>query len=74
MLPFCMYVCIYRFTEFCVDEPQSTSDLSVLINDYLKNESPSTALVKGIVEYVGTYVCDCPREKVPKVSIIDFEV
>ena len=40
---------LYRFTEFYVDEPKCTSDLSVLIQDYLKNELPSTSLVEGIV-------------------------
>jgi midasin len=38
-----------RLTEFYVDEPASVSDLSMMIQDYLKNESPSTSLVDGIV-------------------------
>ena len=47
---------MYRFTEFYVDEPQNATDLCVIIHDYLKNESPSTALVEGVVRYVHTFM------------------
>ena len=40
---------VYRFTEFFVDEPQSTSDLALLVMSYLKSTSPSAALVDGII-------------------------
>ena len=35
-----------------MNEPTSTSDLSLIIQDYLKNESPSPSLVEGIVRFV----------------------
>jgi midasin len=38
-----------RFTELYVEEPTSTADLSVMIQDYLKNDCPSNSLVEGIV-------------------------
>ena len=48
---------LYRFTELYIDEPRSATDLSVLIHDYLRNESPSTALVEGVVRYIHMYTC-----------------
>jgi midasin len=38
-----------RFTEFFVEEPQSTSDLALLVMSYLRSTSPSAALVDGII-------------------------
>ena len=46
-----MFVLVCRFTELYVEEPTSTADLSVMIQDYLKNDCPSNPLVEGIVRY-----------------------
>ena len=46
-----VFVTVCRFTELYVEEPTNTSDLSVMIQDYLKNDTPSNSLVEGIVRY-----------------------
>ena len=41
-----------RFTEFFVDELQSTSDLTLLVTNYLKDIFPSPSIIGGIIRLV----------------------
>ena len=43
-----------------MEEPTSTSDLTVMIQDYLKNESPSNSLIQGIVRCLVEYLMSVP--------------
>ena len=51
------YVCVFyhytitRFTEFFVDELEDTSDLKILVREYLKGLSLNAAQIDGIVKF-----------------------
>ena len=47
----CVYITLsLRFTEFFVDEFQSSSDLQLIVLSYLKDLSPTPPLVDGSIK------------------------